>query len=282
MASKPETVGTSEAAAASAPVAKSVKQYDITLKNIMMWADQEIESIGSITALENADLQYSYALSTLNGMAHLKDALDQLIKDKDTVGASKRDLTIKLNKVIRVMKKLMKDYNLDIKAIKAFNVKKVLGSLEYLGAAANADADADADAAPANGAKGAKGVKGVKGAAGTPPAGAPTPNGAPPAGAPPAGAPPAGAPPAGAPPATLTPAAAAGLKRSEEAAKTAALRASEVTAARAAAPADPADRVNGVRGGKSRRFKSRKSKSKSHKSKGRKAKTTRKNRKNRK
>jgi hypothetical protein len=269
MASTPETV--------AAPASESVKQYDITLKNIMMWADEEIKSIGSITALENADLRYSYALSTLNGMAHLKDALDQLIKNKNTVGASKRDLTIKLNQVIRVMKHLMKQYNLDIKAIKTFNVKKVLGSLEYLGDSAAA-APANAAAAPAN-------------AAAAPANGAPEPG-----------------------PTTkeeeetiskrlqsvknakANPAAAQEKIKAAQAKQTAEFKAKldKKAAATAAPPATGAANPNAIAattaarqesgmptmGGKSRKFKSRKShKGKSRKSKGRKAKTTRKNRK---
>jgi hypothetical protein len=108
------------------------KQYDITMKNVMMWADNELEHVGRIVAVKDADLQYSYALSTVNGMAHLKDALDQLIKDGDITSASKRDLKIKQEQVIRVMNHLVKDFALDIAPIKAFNVKKVLGSLDYL------------------------------------------------------------------------------------------------------------------------------------------------------
>ena len=111
------------------------KEYDITMKNVMMWADNELEHVGRIVAVKDADLQYSYALSTVNGMAHLKDALDQLIKNEDVTSAAKRDLRIKVEQVVRVMNHLVKDFALDIAPIKAFNVKKVLGSLDYLNAA---------------------------------------------------------------------------------------------------------------------------------------------------
>lgn len=114
------------------------KQYDITMKNVMMWADNELEHVGRIVAVKDADLQYSYALSTVNGMAHLKDALDQLIKNEDVTSAAKRDLRIKVEQVVRVMNHLVKDFALDIAPIKAFNVKKVLGSLDYLTSAVKA------------------------------------------------------------------------------------------------------------------------------------------------
>ena len=114
------------------------KEYDITMKNVMMWADNELEHVGRIVAVKDADLQYSYALSTVNGMAHLKDALDQLIKNEDVTSAAKRDLRIKVDQVVRVMNHLVKDFALDIAPIKAFNVKKVLGSLDYLTSAVKA------------------------------------------------------------------------------------------------------------------------------------------------
>ena len=54
-------------------------QYDSTAKGLMMWATSELEHVGRIVSLKDKDLQYSYALSTVNGMAHLKDAIFQYV-----------------------------------------------------------------------------------------------------------------------------------------------------------------------------------------------------------
>lgn len=97
----------------------------------MMWANSELEHVGRIAAVEDPDLQYSYAMSTLNGMAHLKDALYEYV----TTGPDshmKADLKIIHDKVIRVMKHLIKDYKLNLQTIVEFNTRKVLSSLNYL------------------------------------------------------------------------------------------------------------------------------------------------------
>jgi hypothetical protein len=64
-------------------------------------------------------------------MAHLKDALFELVEDPD-YKHQKKDLLKTHDKVIRVMKHLCKEYDLDLKAVKAFNTKKVLSNLDYL------------------------------------------------------------------------------------------------------------------------------------------------------
>jgi hypothetical protein len=97
----------------------------------MEWAQSELEHVGRIVSVENKDLQYSYALSTLNGMAHLKDALAQMVADVAYKHA-KQDLLRIHDKVIRVMKHLVKDFDLDLNAIRKFNTRKVLSSLSYL------------------------------------------------------------------------------------------------------------------------------------------------------
>lgn len=97
----------------------------------MMWAAHELEHVGRIAAVEDPDLQYSYAISTLNGMAHLKDALFEYISD-NADSSWVHDLQITHDKVVRVMKHLIKDYNLQIAEIEAFNTHKVLSSLNYL------------------------------------------------------------------------------------------------------------------------------------------------------
>lgn len=96
-----------------------------------MWANSELEHVGRIAGVEDPDLQYSYAMSTLNGMAHLKDALYEYV----TMGPDshmKADLKIVHDKVIRVMKHLIKEYKLNLQTIVEFNTRKVLSSLNYL------------------------------------------------------------------------------------------------------------------------------------------------------
>jgi hypothetical protein len=107
------------------------KKYHATAKSLMMWANSELEHVGRIIAVEDPDIQYSYAISTLNGMAHLKDAIYEYITEGDNEHM-KGDLQIVHDKVIRVMKHLIKDYNLNIDEIIQFNTRKVLSNLSYL------------------------------------------------------------------------------------------------------------------------------------------------------
>ena len=107
------------------------KKYNPTAKGLMKWAEHELKHVGKIAAVEDPDIQYSYALSTVNGMAHLKDALFERVS-AETEERHKKDLLITHDKVIRVMKHLVKEYGLDVKAIEDFNVKKVLSPLTYL------------------------------------------------------------------------------------------------------------------------------------------------------
>jgi hypothetical protein len=106
-------------------------QYNSTAKGLMMWANSELEHIGRIVSVRDKDLQYSYALSTLNGMAHLKDAIAQYV-EKHPKSHMKDDLSTVHEKVIRAMKHLIADYDVDLETIKAFNTRGVLSSLEYL------------------------------------------------------------------------------------------------------------------------------------------------------
>jgi len=97
----------------------------------MGWANSELEHIGRIVSLEDPDLAYSYAQSTLYGMAHLKDALFQMVND-DAYEHHKKDLLTVHAKVIKAMKHLIKDFKLDLEAIKSFNTRHVLSNLSYL------------------------------------------------------------------------------------------------------------------------------------------------------
>ena len=106
-------------------------KYNATAKGLMMWANSELEHVGRIAAAEDPNLQYSYAMSTLNGMAHLKDALFEYVSTRKGEPMTK-DLLIVHEQVIRVMRHLCKEYRLDLNTIIAFNTKKTLSSLNYL------------------------------------------------------------------------------------------------------------------------------------------------------
>ena len=116
-------------------------KYEATAKGVMMWAASELEHVGRIVGIKDKDIQYSYAMSTLNGMAHLKDALFELVNDP-AYENHKQDLLRIHDTVIRVMKHLLKDFNLNLDAIRMFNERKVLSNLSYLNdenASANAN-----------------------------------------------------------------------------------------------------------------------------------------------
>jgi len=106
-------------------------QYDSTAKGLMMWATSELEHVGRIISMKDKDLQYSYALSTVNGMAHLKDAIFQYVQ-KHPHSHMRDDLLTIHEKVIRAMKHLIKDFDVDLETIRAFNTRGTLSSFEYL------------------------------------------------------------------------------------------------------------------------------------------------------
>jgi len=105
--------------------------YDTTFHCVMGWARSELEHIGRIVSMSDSGLQYAYALSTVNGMAHLKDALFQMVNDPD-YKSQKHELLTTHEKVIRAMKHLIKDFNLDLGTIEAFNTRHTLSNLSYL------------------------------------------------------------------------------------------------------------------------------------------------------
>ena len=108
----------------------SPKAYHPTVKGVLEWANSELEHVGRIVSVEDPDLQYSYAMSTVNGMAYLKDALYELVNDPK-YSTHKEDLLRVHGAVIRTMKHLVKDFNIDLTAIKAFNTKKVLSNRNF-------------------------------------------------------------------------------------------------------------------------------------------------------
>jgi len=104
------------------------KKYKLTSTSAMEWAKHELDHIGRIVSVEDPDIQYSYAMSTLYGMFHLKKALTELIDDS-AYSAQREDLQRTLGKVVRAIKHLIKDFSLDLTAIQSFNTKKILGDL---------------------------------------------------------------------------------------------------------------------------------------------------------
>ena len=107
------------------------KEYNTTAKGLMMWAAAELEHVGRIAAVSDKDIQYSYAQSTLNGMAHLKDAIFQYV-NKYPDNHFTEDLLTTHDQVIHVMQHLKDIYNVDLNEIKAFNTHNVLSPLNYL------------------------------------------------------------------------------------------------------------------------------------------------------
>jgi hypothetical protein len=106
-------------------------EYDTTPQYVMHWAKSELEHIGRIASIKDKDLQYSYAQSTVNGMAHLKDAIFQLVNDKGYID-HKKELLVLHGKVIRAMKHLIKEYDVNLNEIRNFNTRKVLSNFSYL------------------------------------------------------------------------------------------------------------------------------------------------------
>lgn len=107
------------------------RKYHATAKGVMKWAESELEHMGRIAAVEDPDLQYSYAQSTVNGMMHLRDALVELVEDPDYAD-KKTDLLRTHDQVVRALKHLIKDYDVNLENIKKFNTRGVLSGFNYL------------------------------------------------------------------------------------------------------------------------------------------------------
>jgi nicotinic acid mononucleotide adenylyltransferase len=105
--------------------------YESTVKGTMAWANSELEHVGRIASVKDKDLQYSYALSTVNGMAHLHDALLELARDP-SYNHEYPEIARTHNQVVRVMKHLIREYKINLNTIRAFNTRKVLSDFSYL------------------------------------------------------------------------------------------------------------------------------------------------------
>lgn len=103
----------------------------MTVKGVMGWAQNELEHVGYLIGVKDPDIQYAYAQSTVNGMLHLRDALYELVNDPNYEW-HKEELLRTHDKVVRVVKHLIKDFDVNLDEIKAFNTRKVLGNLSYL------------------------------------------------------------------------------------------------------------------------------------------------------
>ncbi len=106
-------------------------KYEATARGVMEWAHSELEHVGRIVSVQDPDIQYSYALSTVNGMLHLRQALNELIEDPD-YATHKKDLKKTHDSVVRVIKHLVKDFDIDLQTIKNFNTRHVLKDFSFL------------------------------------------------------------------------------------------------------------------------------------------------------
>jgi len=109
----------------------SAKMYKMTVKGVMHWAQNELEHVGYLVGVKDPDIQYAYAQSVVNGMLHLRDALLELVNDPNYI-THKEELQRTHDKVVRVVKHLIKDFNVNLEEIKTFNTRHVLGNLSYL------------------------------------------------------------------------------------------------------------------------------------------------------
>ena len=105
--------------------------YDTTLFGVMEWAKSELDHVGRIVSIKDKALQYAYALSTVNGMAHLRDALFQMVNDP-AYTHRRQDLLTTHDAVIRTMNHLIRDFHIDLRTIRAFNTPHVLSPFTYL------------------------------------------------------------------------------------------------------------------------------------------------------
>ena len=109
----------------------SPKLYKSTFSGVSEWAKSELEHVGRIATVQDPDLQYSYALSTVNGMLHLRNAIYELYKDPNYAG-QKTELYRLYYGVQRALQNLITEYRVNKKTLENFNTRKVLGDLDDL------------------------------------------------------------------------------------------------------------------------------------------------------
>lgn len=106
-------------------------KYHASCNDIAMWKQHELAHVGRIAAMKDKDLQYSYALSTVNGMVHLRDAIYERVVDTKNK-EHKMKLLNEHDDVVRVIQHLIKDYGVNLNTIRAFNERHVLQNMSYL------------------------------------------------------------------------------------------------------------------------------------------------------
>ena len=109
----------------------SPKLYKSTFHGVSEWAKSELEHVGRISALEDPDLQYAYALSTVYGMLHLRNAIYELYKDPK-FASQKTELYRLYYSVNRAVQHLITEYKVEKVTLMNFNSRKVLGDLDDL------------------------------------------------------------------------------------------------------------------------------------------------------
>lgn len=105
----------------------SQKKYKISLQSALEWAKHELDAVGRIASIEDTDIQYTYAMCTVNGMLHLRKALMDLSENPTTQERARTLQT--LDEVERVITHLIKDYGVDLNSIRAFNTRKIMGDI---------------------------------------------------------------------------------------------------------------------------------------------------------
>lgn len=110
----------------------SPREYKTTVAGVSAWAKNELEHVGRIATVEDPDLRYSYALSTVNGMLHLRNAVYELLHD-GAYQQHERDLQRLYDQVNRAVQHLINDYDVDRGTIERFNTRHVLGNIRNLG-----------------------------------------------------------------------------------------------------------------------------------------------------
>jgi hypothetical protein len=109
----------------------SSKKYELTVYGVMSWTKNELKHVGNLVGVKDPDIQYSYAQSVVNGMLHLRDALFEMVNDPN-YKQQRPELLRTHDKVVRVVKHLIKDFKVDLNEIKQFNSRHVLSDLSYL------------------------------------------------------------------------------------------------------------------------------------------------------
>jgi len=106
----------------------SEKKYTISVHSAMEWARHELDAVGRIAAVKDTDIQYTYAMCTVNSMLHLRKALLD-ISENPNYSQDRASLLQRLDEVERVISHVIKDYGVDLNSIRAFNTRKIMGNI---------------------------------------------------------------------------------------------------------------------------------------------------------